>query len=299
MPQKTVLITGCSQGGLGDALAQAFHRKGHIAIATARNPSKIAHFDALNIKTIPLDVLSAQSISECKATVTELTGGHLDILINNAGGAYWAALTDTSITEGRKLFDLNVWSVLALTQEFLPLLLKSNHGGMVVNQTSVASVLSTPFGGIYNASKAALAMLTDTLRLELAPFHIKVVELKTGYVMTNLFDNLASSGEDLVMPETSMYAGGREAVRRAGFVGINTASAADAATWAEGVVRMIDMESPAARIWMGGEAWTAWFASSFVPPRLVGMVATRKSGLGGLRDGSISGKVKEQEGSEF
>jgi 1-acylglycerone phosphate reductase len=290
MPQKTVLITGCSQGGLGDALAQAFHRKGHIVIATARNPSKMAHFEALNIQTITLDVLSAQSISECKSTLTELTGGSLDILINNAGGGYWAALSDTSIIEARKTFDLNVWSALALTQSLLPLLRQSKHGGMVVNQTSVASVLSTPFAGIYNASKAAFAMLTDTLRLELAPFHIKVVELKTGYVRTNLFDNMGSPGEDLVMPETSMYTAIKASVRKAGFVGINTASAVDAATWAEGVVKKLDVENPSERIWKGGEVWTAWFASSFVPASLVGMVAARKSGLIGLRDGSLSDK---------
>ncbi|MCJ1486682.1 hypothetical protein MMC06_006860 [Schaereria dolodes] len=210
MAKKTVLITGCSQGGLGDALACAFSRHGHRVIATARNPAKMDHFKSQGIDTLPLDVLSAGSIEECVAAVSARAGGSLDMLINNSGTYYSMPLADASLPEARRLFDLNVWAVLAVTQAFLPLLLNSKEGGMVVNHSSVSSVLPGPMTGIYNMSKAAVANMTDTLRLELAPFNIKVVDLKTGLVKSNLLDN--KSGE--ILPEGSIYMPAKDAIEK-------------------------------------------------------------------------------------
>ena len=74
-----------------------------------------------------------------------------------------------------------------MTQASLPLLIKSR--GIIVNQTSISSVTNVPWNGIYNASKSAMAMLTDTLRLELEPFGVKVLELKTGAVESGFYEN--------------------------------------------------------------------------------------------------------------
>ena len=84
-PKKTVLITGCSKGGIGDALAQEFHRKGIRVFATGRSPSKLEHFKALNLETLPLDVEDSDSIKAASKAVSELTGGKLDFLVNNSG----------------------------------------------------------------------------------------------------------------------------------------------------------------------------------------------------------------------
>jgi len=84
--KRTVLITGCSKGGLGDALARAFHAHGLRVIATARNLSKVEHFKAMGIETLELDVVSAESIERCVRKVSEMTGGSLDVLLNNSGG---------------------------------------------------------------------------------------------------------------------------------------------------------------------------------------------------------------------
>ena len=169
--KRTVLITGCSDGGLGAALAIAFHEAGLRVYATARNPSKMTHVGSLGIETLTLDVQSDVSIAACVSKVTDL-----DILVNNPGGAYSMPVSDLSIPEAKKLFDLNVWSYLAVTQAFLPLLLKSK--GMIVNQTSIVSAISIPFQSAYNASKAAMAMFSDSQRLELQPFGITVVDLR-------------------------------------------------------------------------------------------------------------------------
>src|SRR2546423_2589153 len=212
MAKRTILITGCSEGGLGDALAREFKRRGHQVIATARNPSKMAHFKDLGIQTLVLDVLSSESIQQCVSSVKAQYGA-LDMLVNNSGGGYSMPLSDASLDESRRLFELNVWSVLAVTQAFLPLLLESKTGGMVVNNTSIASVMPNPMAGIYNMSKAAAAMMTDNLRLELAPFGIKVIDLKTGAVKSNFFDN-QPGGAQASLPEGSIYMPAREAVEK-------------------------------------------------------------------------------------
>lgn len=121
---KTVLITGCSDGGFGAGLAVAFHNHGHRVFATAHNPAKMTTVQNLGIETLTLDVLSDASIKSCVTEVTALTAstsGGLDILINNAGGGYNMPVADIDIAKAKALFDLNVWSYIAITQAFLPL----------------------------------------------------------------------------------------------------------------------------------------------------------------------------------
>jgi 1-acylglycerone phosphate reductase len=86
MAPKTVLITGCSEGGIGDALAQVFHRKGLRVFATARNLSKVEHLKKMGLDTLPLDVTDAASIKAAVESIKSITGGTLDILVNNSGG---------------------------------------------------------------------------------------------------------------------------------------------------------------------------------------------------------------------
>jgi 1-acylglycerone phosphate reductase len=85
MAPKTVLITGCSEGGIGDALAKEFHRKGLRVFATARNLSKVEHLKELGLEILPLDVIDDASIKQAVESVKSLTGGTLDYLVNNSG----------------------------------------------------------------------------------------------------------------------------------------------------------------------------------------------------------------------
>ena len=146
MPSKAVLITGCSDGGLGCALAIEFHKDPSIRVfATARNPTKVSRLASLGIETLTLDVLDPASINACVAEVSKLTNGHLDILLNNAGAGYSMPLMDISLPTAQSLFDLNVWSYITVSQAFLPLLFSSTaHVGgyqpMIVNNTSVVSI---------------------------------------------------------------------------------------------------------------------------------------------------------------
>lgn len=273
---RTVLITGCSDGGLGAALAVGFHRNGDRVFATARNPSKMASLAALGIETLSLDVLSEESIQACVEKVSSLTGGSLDVLVNNAGAGYNMPLLDASIEEARKLFDLNVWAVLRTTQLFFPLLRNSNTR-LLVNNTSGNSVISIPWFGPYNASKAAAASISEGLRLELQAFGIRVIDLKTGAVKTKFFDNVTGSGQ-LLIPENSVYAVGKDKIEQAMTKG-PTEDFMDAEVWAKRVVRLLSKRHPPYRIWCGDGASLVWFTSTFVPVGMMDFMIKQVTGL--------------------
>ena len=92
MVRKTVLITGCSEGGIGDALAKSFHKKGLRVFATARTLTKIEHLRVLGLDVLALDVVDEESIKKAVESVRAATGGTLDILVNNSGvGSYFSS----------------------------------------------------------------------------------------------------------------------------------------------------------------------------------------------------------------
>ncbi|KIW70717.1 hypothetical protein PV04_02961 [Phialophora macrospora] len=258
---RTVLITGCSAGGMGAALATEFHRRGDRVFATARDPSKMAALKAAGIETLILDVISEDSIQACMRHVSSSTGGSLDVLVNNAGRGYCMPLTDLSIAEAKEVFDLNFWAILRMAQVFFPLLRRAarDHGrALLVNQTSVSSVMGVPFYGAYNASKAAAAMLVQNLRLELAPFGIKVIDLKTGGVRTNIHDN----GAVCRLAPDSPYAAVQAEIEKFSTGDFN-ADSQDPEFWAKNVVGDLDKHSPPTVIWRGKSASQIRFISTF------------------------------------
>lgn len=268
--QKTVLITGCSEGGMGAALAVAFQEAGLHVYATARNPSKMASIERAGIEIITLDILSAESISAC---VTKIPS--LDILVNNAGASYSMPFSDLDIKDARQLFETNVWAQLAVTQAFLPLLLKSK--GIIVNHTSVTSVATVPFQSAYNASKAAMAMFSDCQRLELQPFGIRVIDLKSGAVSSNLINNQKVL-TPVSLPKGSMYEPAKEAVEAA----MRNDKMASAGTpthqWAKEVVRDVLKKNPPLIVWRGANALLVWIGS-MMPHGMMDSMIKKMTGL--------------------
>lgn len=249
--KRSVLITGCSDGGLGAALAVAFHEAGLKVHATARDPSKMADLKSRGIEILQLDVLDESSIAACVSKISSL-----DILINNAGAAYSMPVSDLSISETRKLFDLNVFSYIAVSQAFMPFLIKSK--GMIVNQTSVAGVCTIPFQSAYNASKAAIALFSDHQRLELAPFGMKVVDLKTALVKSNFIKNHKEREGSASVPKGSIYEPAKEVVEKALRQDQYTDAGIPADEWAKSVVKKLLRKDPPSQIWKGETAWLAW-----------------------------------------
>lgn len=146
-PSKTVLVTGCSEGSLGHALATAFANKGFHVFATVRNPSTASFLDGDHIEILPLEVASQESINACVAKVKEKTGSKgLDILVNNAGVGFIMPLLDTSIEKSKRLFDVNVWGTLAAIQAFAPLIIQAK--GTIVNISSLAGAVRVAWQGM-------------------------------------------------------------------------------------------------------------------------------------------------------
>lgn len=267
---KTVLITGCSAGGMGAALAEEFHNSGYKVYATARDESKMASLSALGIKTMTLDIQSQESIDHCVESVP-----CLDILVNNAGASYTMPIVDMSTPEAKKLFDCNVWGHLALTQAFMPRLLASPKA-MVVNHTSVGVHAALPFQAAYNASKAAMCMFSDILRLELQPFDIAVINLKTAGVKTNIVQNIQARQPQL--PASSIFSPAKDLVEsalRSEWVGDRGITAEQ---WAREVVTDLRKPSVPTVIWRGESAWLARFGS-FLPFGWIDGTYKRMTGL--------------------
>ncbi|KFY40383.1 hypothetical protein V495_05460 [Pseudogymnoascus sp. VKM F-4514 (FW-929)] len=204
MAAPSVLITGCSQGGAGEALARRFHKSGFRVFATARNLRKIEHLISEGIEILELDILENQSVAKVASSVSDITGGTLDILINNAGGGYMTPILDMEHGKASKLFDMNVFAPITVAKAFLPLLIAGK--GTIVNIGSYVDTLPVPWQGIYNASKSALRAITDNLRLELRPFNVNVVYIAAGGIDTNFLENL----DTFHLSETSLYYSGKD-----------------------------------------------------------------------------------------
>lgn len=143
--RKTCLVTGCSGGGVGAAIAEAFRDGGYHVFATARSPSKIPESlsSAPNVTVLALDVGSSESIAAVVLAVTEQTGGKLDVLVNNAGLGLNMPGLDTSIAEAKKLFDINFFGAIEMMQAFSHLLIKAQ--GCIVNNSSIGGSAALPF----------------------------------------------------------------------------------------------------------------------------------------------------------
>lgn len=136
MAKKSVLITGCNESGLAREFVNAYLKRGYQVLATHRNMLKIGKLGELsNVTVLQLDVASVESIARCVAEVQKITGGTLDVLVNNAGSGGVMPLLDADIAEAKMTYDINVWGLLAVTQAFAPLLIRAQ--GAICNISSV------------------------------------------------------------------------------------------------------------------------------------------------------------------
>lgn len=146
MSNKTVLITGCNHGNLGAAMAKAYRARGFKVFATVRNVAKAGSLgETEGIEILELEVTSRESIQQCAKIIEKLTGGSLDILVNNAGIAGAMPLLDLDIDAAKKIYDVNVWALVATTQAFAPMLIKAK--GVVCNISSVSGELTFAWMG--------------------------------------------------------------------------------------------------------------------------------------------------------
>lgn len=177
---KNVLITGASSG-IGRAAALNLARSGYRVFAGVRSNSdgEALREEEPRVLPILLDVTDKDSISRA---YRQLEYEKLHALVNNAGIGSSAPLEFQELSEIERVFAINVFGLLAVTQKFLPLIRKGQ--GRVINVGSIGDRFTVPFGGALCASKAAVRSLSEALRLELHPFGIHVVLIQPASVAT-------------------------------------------------------------------------------------------------------------------
>ncbi|OBA22704.1 NAD(P)-binding protein [Metschnikowia bicuspidata var. bicuspidata NRRL YB-4993] len=183
--QKVVLVTGASSG-IGLAAAVEFAKRGYKVYACARRLAPMAPLEAHGIHTLVCDVTQTDAVARMCSHISSDNDGRLDILYNNAGQACTMAAMDATDAAVAQCFAVNVFAPMAVTREFAALLIKAR--GTVGFTGSVSGVLPAPFLAVYSASKAALHQYVATLRVEMEPFGVTVLNFVTGSVQTPIGD---------------------------------------------------------------------------------------------------------------
>ncbi|MEU8637138.1 oxidoreductase [Amycolatopsis sp. NPDC048633] len=184
MPENW-FITGCSTG-LGRALATAVLERGQRAVVTARDPARVAdlverHGD--RALALPLDVTDHAQVTDAVKRA-EAAFGRIDVLVNNAGYGYLAAVEEGEDDEVRKLFDANVFGLADVTRAVLPGM-RARRSGHVVNVSSLGGLAAFGATGYYHATKFAVEGLSESLAAEVAPLGIQVTIVEPAAFRTN------------------------------------------------------------------------------------------------------------------
>ncbi|WP_372770100.1 SDR family oxidoreductase [Lutibacter sp.] len=177
---KVVLITGGSSG-IGKSVGEFLIQNGFIVYGTSRNPAKITNHP---FHLIALDVNDKDSIIKAVDEIIAAEG-RIDILINNAGMGITGAIEETPTDEMRNVFETNFFGPIEVMKAVLPQMRKQ-HSGLIINVTSIAGYMGLPFRGIYSATKGALEIVTEAIRMEVKSFGIEVTNVAPGDFATNI-----------------------------------------------------------------------------------------------------------------
>jgi short-subunit dehydrogenase len=177
---KVVLITGGSSG-LGKSIGEFLQEKGFVVYGTSRNA------EAISLPSFPLVTMDLHREGEIKSAVNEVIEheGRIDVLINNAGMGITGPIEETPTSEMRKVFETNFFGALEVVKAVLPQM-RVQQKGLIINVTSIAGYMGLPYRGIYSATKGALELVTEALRMEVKGFGIDVCNVAPGDFATNI-----------------------------------------------------------------------------------------------------------------
>ena len=211
MKRQVILVTGCSSG-IGRATAIEAAARGHRVFASGRRLPDLADLAVRGIDTLAIDVTDEVSVTRGVAAVLS-AAGRIDALVNNAGFGQYGAIEDVSESEWRRQFDVNLFGTLSVLRAVLPAM-RDARGGTIVNVSSVAGKVSIPFAGPYCASKHALEAVSDALRVEVAPWKIRVVVIEPGPIGTRFGERTREATARILGtpgPYSSFYANAERA----------------------------------------------------------------------------------------
>jgi NAD(P)-dependent dehydrogenase (short-subunit alcohol dehydrogenase family) len=177
---KVVLITGGSSG-IGKSIGEFLHHKGFIVYGTSRNPERVLNSV---FPLIALDVRNTDSIQAAVAKIMAISG-RLDIVINNAGVGITGPLEEIPAEEIRNNFETNFFGPIEVMKAALPQM-RVQKSGLIINITSIAGYMGLPYRSVYSASKGALELITEALRMEVKSFGIQITNVAPGDFATNI-----------------------------------------------------------------------------------------------------------------
>ena len=249
---RTVLITGASTG-IGESCSIRLAREGFRVFAAVRRIEDAARLKAIipGVYTLLMDVTNDDSVSIAAQELAQVTGGELFALVNNAGIAVAGPLECLPIPELENQLDINVVGPVRVTQKFLPMLRRSR--GRIVMMSSIAGRSALPVVGAYSASKFALEAISDTWRVELYKWGIKVILVEPGATRTPIWDKSATLttgtmegvSDDKVALYRSLIDVGRKFANKASVDGMPVEQVASV------VLRAITTSNPKARYLVG------------------------------------------------
>jgi NAD(P)-dependent dehydrogenase (short-subunit alcohol dehydrogenase family) len=239
-------ITGCSTG-LGRALAEAVLKHGYRAVVSARNPAQIQDIVARYPQTsLPLQ-LDVANYSQIRLAISaaEKAFGRIDVLVNNAGYGYLAAVEEGEEQKFRDMFDTNFFGLAALIRRVLPGM-RERGRGHIINISSVGGLLGNPSAGYYNASKFAVEGLSEALAKEVEPLGIRVTVVEPGPFRTDW------AGRSLKQVRNPIEAYAKTSgARRAQISSYSGKQAGDPARAAQAIIQVFESPTPPMNLVLG------------------------------------------------
>jgi NAD(P)-dependent dehydrogenase (short-subunit alcohol dehydrogenase family) len=265
-------ITGCSTG-FGRELAKLVLARGWRAVVTARDPVSLRDLvDGAGERALPLKLDvddAAQSGAAVKAALERF--GRIDVLVNNAGYGYQAAIEEGVEAEIRAQFDTNVFGLFALTRAVLPAM-RAQRKGHVINITSVAGLVGFPGSGYYAASKHAVEGWSDSLAVETAPLGIKVTCVEPGPFRTD-WAGRSLRQTPVAIADYAETAGARLKAT----AGVSGAQAGDPVRAGEAIIAITEAPNPPRHLVLG--AWGYEAVTQRLKARLAEIEALRETAL--------------------
>ena len=200
---RSVLVTGCSTG-IGEACARMLRDRGWTVYPTARSARDLQALEAAGFTAIELDLADSASVHAAAAKVLDLSDGQLGALVNNAGFGQPGAMEDLSREALRNQFEVNVFGMQELTNQFIPIFREQGRG-RIVNVSSVVGRVALPFLGAYSASKFAMEAISDALRVELVDSGVAVSLVEPGPIITAFRTNAVDKTDEAIDTGSSTF----------------------------------------------------------------------------------------------
>lgn len=243
----TWLITG-SSSGLGRAIAEAAIGAGHNVVATARNREAVADLAQGNerVLAVALDVTVPDQVRAAVAAAEETFGG-VDVLVNNAGYGYRAAVEEGDEPDVRALFETHFHGSVAMIKAVLPGM-RARRSGAILNFSSIGSTLTPVGSGYYSAAKAAVEGMSGSLHGELAPLGISVTVIAPGAFATDF------AGRSLTQSSTVIDDYAETAGKRRKGVIAGPLAKGDPVKAARAILEVVGAGNPPAYLLLGSDA---------------------------------------------